>query len=239
MAKDLREVRVQARSVEAPAIVSFRLCSVSPDRPLPRFQAGAHIDIQLPDGSMRQYSLANDPAEPGVFEIAVKLEEQSRGGSQWLHSDVAVGDVLKVSPPRNLFPLVRDSQPAVLIAGGIGITPIMAMVRTLLREEKEFELHYFARAPEIAAYLQTLLRETKGKPVVQHHFGLDVDATRPALREIIYGEYEGAPLFLWTPRVHVDDQRCRERAEAQIRKGAFRVFQRPEDGYGCGQPKFL
>ncbi len=229
MANNLREVRVQARSVEAPAIVSFRLCSLVPDRPLPSFEAGAHIDVQLPDGSIRQYSLANDPAETGVFEIAVKLEEQSRGGSAWLHSDVSVGDVIKVGPPRNLFPLVRDSEPVTLIAGGIGITPIMAMVRTLLRENKRFELHYFARAPEIAAYLQTLLRETNGLPVVKPHFGLDADATRAALQQIIKEDMRGHLYFCGpAPFMSTISEVAKER-NLESEKVHFEYFSAPKN----------
>lgn len=177
---------------------------------------------------MRQYSLANDPAEPDVFEIAVKLEESSRGGSQWLHSKVSVGDVLKVSTPRNLFPLVIDSQPAILIAGGIGITPIMAMVRTLLRKNKQFELHYFARAPEIAAYLQTLLRETNGLPVIKPHFGLDVAATHAALRQIITEDMQGHLYFCGPgPFMSMISDVAKER-NLQSEKVHFEYFSAPK-----------
>lgn len=107
---------------------------------------GAHVDIRLPDGKTRQYSLCGDPDDLSAYRIAVKREDAGRGVSKWLHENLEVGDIAFVSTPRNNFPLNSDADHHVLVAGGIGVTPFVAYVRDLLKRGKSFHLHYCARS---------------------------------------------------------------------------------------------
>src|SRR5436305_4921710 len=121
---------------------------------LPRFEAGAHIAVRLgaaDSGPLwRDYSLWNDPAERRRYCIAVLRDKQGQGSRQ-LHDTVRAGDLAEVSWPRNYFPLAAEAERHLLIAGGIGITPIMAMIAELKRRRAEFRLHYCTRAPDKAA----------------------------------------------------------------------------------------
>lgn len=144
------DVRVRARRNEADGICSFELEPVA-DAPLPSFSAGAHIDVHVPSGSVRQYSLCSDPQDRGTWRIGVLREPASRGGSSGMHDAAPVGTVLKVSAPKNLFALT-EAPYSVLVAGGIGVTPILAMALQLQRDGKPFELHYCARVPERMAF---------------------------------------------------------------------------------------
>src|SRR5882757_11338486 len=123
---------------------------------LPPFRAGAHINVELEAGLERQYSLLNDPAETHRYVIAAALEPQSRGGSRYLCTRVGRGDFLKVSTPRNHFELHDKAPHSVLLAGGIGITPIWAMVQTLARRGRSWTLHYGVRNPATAALLDAV-----------------------------------------------------------------------------------
>src|SRR5882724_6255645 len=129
-------VRVHAKDTVADGVIAIDLCAVE-GYGLPHFTAGSHIDVELPerdaDGHfiVRQYSLCNDPAEAHRYVIGVGRDAQSRGGSVWLHDRLAVGDTLRISTPRNHFQLYEPAPHSVLVAGGIGITPLLAMARRL------------------------------------------------------------------------------------------------------------
>ena len=94
---------------------------------LPKQSAGAHVDVRLPDGKIRQYSLCGSPDDESEYRIAVRRESTGRGGSCWLHDNVEIGSVLHVTAPRNNFPLVTEAKRNVFIAGGIGITPFSSI----------------------------------------------------------------------------------------------------------------
>ena len=125
-------------------------------QPLPEFSAGAHIAIQAPNGLLRKYSLCNDPAERDRYLVAIKREANGRGGSCNLIDNTKAGDELMVAPPVNDFGLPPRAQDFLFIAGGIGITPIMAMIREVLRQGKRFRLFYCSRSPETTAFLDEL-----------------------------------------------------------------------------------
>ncbi|MEP7030168.1 MAG: PDR/VanB family oxidoreductase [Pseudolabrys sp.] len=125
-------------------------------QPLPPFSAGAHIAIRVPNGQLRKYSLCNDPAERDRYIIAVKREIKGRGGSTNLIDGVKAGDELMVSAPVNDFELPPRAQDFLFVAGGIGITPIMAMIRQVQAEKKRFRLFYCSRSPETTAFLDEL-----------------------------------------------------------------------------------
>jgi vanillate O-demethylase ferredoxin subunit len=137
---------------------------------LPRFAAGAHISVRLAEGLVRDFSLWNDPAEHGRYCIAVLREGP---GSAQLHDRTRVGDLIEGSLPRNNFPLTEDAERHLLIAGGIGITPIMAMIAELRRRRAEFRVHYCTRSPEETAFLDDLAVLAAQGVVQFHHDGGD------------------------------------------------------------------
>lgn len=116
-----------------------------PKKPtLPRWSPGAHVDVRLPDGKVRQYSLIGDPDDLSHYAIAVKREDAGRGGSSHIHANLHEGDEVHVSAPRNNFPL--HDGPAVFIAGGIGVTPILSMAREAARRGDEIAVHLCVRS---------------------------------------------------------------------------------------------
>jgi len=149
---------------------------------LPPFEAGAHISVRLGDGLVRDFSLWNNPAERARYCIAVLREPEGRGSREW-HEVVRVGDIVEASTPRNNFPLVAEAERYLLIAGGIGITPIMAMIAELRRRRADFRLHYCTRSPEETAFLDDLGGLAAQGRVMFHHDGgdpakgLDIAAT--------------------------------------------------------------
>ena len=130
---------------EAEDVISIELRPVDGVE-FPPFEAGSHIDLQLPNGLLRRYSLVNTSAERGRYVVAVLKDRASRGGSRWLHENLRIGTRLTISAPRNNFKLHEDAGHTVLVAGGIGITPILCMARRLHQLGRSFELLYFARS---------------------------------------------------------------------------------------------
>lgn len=161
-------VRVAAKKAEAQDICSFELVEVS-GRGLPAFSAGSHVDIHLGDGLTRQYSLCNDPAESHRYLIAVLRDPATRGGSLAMHDRVQVGDLLQISAPKNHFALAHDAQRHLLLAGGIGVTPILCMAERLAATGAEFEMHYCTRSRERTAFAGRIAAAPFA-PRVQLHF---------------------------------------------------------------------
>ena len=139
---------------EATGINSYELVDPA-GAELPPFEAGAHLDITLSNGTVRQYSLCNPPCERHRYVIAVLRDDKGRGGSKALHDSLHVADIVTVSAPRNHFRLA-PSKKAVLLAGGIGVTPIKSMAHALDEAGVPFELHYCARDASYAAFADTL-----------------------------------------------------------------------------------
>jgi ferredoxin-NADP reductase len=133
---------------------------------LPAFSPGAHVDLHLPDGRIRQYSLCGDPAERRSYRIAIRREGQGRGGSVLAHETLRPGAIVPVSAPRNNFSLADGARRHILVAGGIGITPFAAMAHQLRREGAEFTLHYCTRRRD--APLMAELRALCGPHLVRH-----------------------------------------------------------------------
>jgi len=149
-------VVIDKKSVEAEGTVSFRLVAADGGA-LPRFTPGSHIDVHISGGLVRQYSLCNDPADRSHYLIGVLREPHSSGGSTTLHDHTREGDVLTIGPPRNKFHLEEHAPHSLLLAGGIGITPLLSMAHHLNRLGSEFDLHYCARSRERAAFHDLLL----------------------------------------------------------------------------------
>jgi len=148
-------VRVVRKQVEADGICSFELADPS-GAPLPAFSAGSHIDVHIPGGLTRQYSLCNHADERHRYVIAVLNDAQSRGGSRAMHDTVEEGSALQISTPRNHFPIEPDAPRHLLLAGGIGITPMLCMAQCLSSKGHAFAMHYCARSRERAAFVEQL-----------------------------------------------------------------------------------
>ena len=142
-----------------PLIKRFRFEPVG-GGPLPSFAGGAHVVVELRDGEVLRrnaYSLMSPPSDPSHYAISVRRDAAGRGGSTHLHDHVGVGTVLILSHPVNLFAVEQRARKHLLIAGGIGITPFMAVSEQLHREHKPFELHYAVRSREHAAFAEDLV----------------------------------------------------------------------------------
>ena len=173
---DLFPLKVQQKQLVARDIWLFRL--VHPKgHALPTFTAGAHLTVKTPDGQKRNYSLCNNPFETAYCELAVKHERQGRGGSQSMVEQVQEGDLLQVSMPQNDFGLIDHLKDVIFIAGGIGVTPLLSMVRQMhdarsLHADARFQFYYCARDKEGAAFVDTLqaLSSTSEMGEVSFHF---------------------------------------------------------------------
>jgi vanillate O-demethylase ferredoxin subunit len=148
-------VKVSARRALAEGTAGYELAAVN-GIALPAFEAGSHIDVHLPGGLVRQYSLHDLPSEPSRYRIGVLREPASRGGSATLVDRVQVGDELDISVPRNHFALDKSAERTILLAGGIGITPILCMAEQLWKEQRPFELHYCGRTIGRMAFVERL-----------------------------------------------------------------------------------
>lgn len=148
--------RVQVANIQDTAnnIKSFDLIPL--EGLLPTFHAGAHIDVHLANGLVKQYSLTNAPGVTDRYIIGVKKESDSAGGSSYIHDSLRTDDVLAISPPRNNFPLRRDATNTLLIAGGIGITPLLSMAQSLNHSSLPFTLHYFVQDESHQAFREVL-----------------------------------------------------------------------------------
>jgi ferredoxin-NADP reductase len=152
-----KTLKVAAKKKEADDIVSFELIDPAGE-PLPRFTAGAHIDVEIAPDLVRQYSLCNAPRERCRYLIGVLRERASRGGSTTLVDTVEPGAFVRTSEPRNHFALDLSAARVVLIAGGIGITPILCMAEHLAITSTPFELHYCTRSRARAAFFDRIRR---------------------------------------------------------------------------------
>jgi phthalate 4,5-dioxygenase reductase subunit len=166
---------------------------------LPEFSAGAHIAVRVPNGLLRKYSLCNNPAERERYQIAVKRESNGRGGSCSLIDSVKAGDEITVTAPVNDFALPQRAQDFLFIAGGIGVTPMMAMIRQVMAEGKRFRLFYCSRSPETTAFRDELSApEFKDKVVIHYDEG---DASRSLdLRPILAERKNREHLYCCGPR---------------------------------------
>jgi vanillate O-demethylase ferredoxin subunit len=176
-------LRLHVRAIRLLAERTHGFELVHPDGDaLPEVAAGAHLDVHLPGGLMRSYSLAGDPQDRTHWLLGVLRELEGRGGSRAMHDSVRVGDVLTVGAPRNAFALAPGAAHRLLLAGGIGITPLKAMAHALAAQGASFELHHCARSPRHAAFASEL-RAAVPAGRLHHHFddgqpaqGLDIAA---------------------------------------------------------------
>ena len=170
--------------------------------PLPSFTAGSHIDVHLGSGLIRQYSLWNDPSGADRYCLGVLREEPGRGGSHAVHK-LQSGSRLSISPPRNRFELAPDAGDSLLLAGGIGITPILCMVQVLHARGAEFELHYCARSPGRMAF-RDLLMHSDFAERVHLHFDDGPDEQKLDIPSIARAHRPGRHLYVCGPAGFMD-----------------------------------
>ena len=177
------EVQVVRKTAEALDICTFELADPLGNA-LPQFGAGSHIDVRVRDGPVRQYSLCNDPKETHRYMIGVLRTPDSRGGSRAMHDDVQEGDRLEIGEPKNHFPLAHSAKRSLLVAGGIGVTPILCMAERLANIGAEFEMHYCTRSEERTAFLERIRRSAfAGR--VSFHFDDGPPAQRLDVIEVL------------------------------------------------------
>lgn len=194
---------------EAEDIISLELRPVGGGE-FPPFAPGAHVDLHLPNGLGRSYSLCNSADERHRYVVGVLKDRSSRGGSRWLHDELRVGMQLPISAPRNNFPLDEAADHSVLVAGGIGITPLMCMARRLHDLGRSFELFYFARSRRATAFLEAL---SDMQVPTTLHFD-DEAGGPPDLRRILQEKAPVSGLHLYacgpTPMLDVFEKQCNQ-----------------------------
>lgn len=191
-----RQVRVARKTVEALDICSFEL--MDPDgADLPAFTAGSHIDVHLAPGLVRQYSLCNAPGETHRYMIGVLRDANSRGGSAAMHA-LAEGQTIAIGAPRNHFALADESPHSLLLAGGIGITPLLSMAERLSSAGSPFELHYCSRTSARTAFLERIGRAGFG-PSVSVHFDDGPASQRLNAPSLLRSQPQGTHLYVCGP----------------------------------------
>lgn len=204
------KVRVGIIRDESMTIKSFELQSVD-GTALPLAAAGSHVRVEIADGdgnaaSQRHYSVVSGTNDSSRYEIAVLLEKDGHGGSRFMHERVQEGDVLEVSSPRNDFPLAEGAAHTILIAGGIGITPILAMLRQLEVDEASFEVHYAARSRARMAYPEEVVRLAGDRSTF---YVSDEDpGSRINLSELLASPLPGSHVYVCGPRSLIEGVRA-------------------------------
>ncbi|BEV13650.1 PDR/VanB family oxidoreductase [Herbaspirillum sp. DW155] len=188
-------LRVRAVRKAAADIRLFELVSADGNA-LPPWSPGAHLRLHLPHGLVRAYSLCNTPQQRDCYVIAVKREPASRGGSAFLHEQVEEGATLTAAPPVNAFPLLADARAPLLLAAGIGITPLHAMAAELAAQGIRHRLHYFARTLAHAAFFHELAACSQGMSL---HLGLDDAQTAGAIAAALAAVPRSSPLYVCGP----------------------------------------
>jgi vanillate O-demethylase ferredoxin subunit len=196
------EVVVRQVRAETSEIRSFVLEAAN-GATLPAFEAGAHIDVYPMTGLRRQYSLVNDPADRSCYVLGVKREQNGRGGSNAMHSQLTEGSMVRISRPKNNFSLRDNSGRSLLLAGGIGVTPLLSMAQALAARGSDFALHYFARSNQELAF-QHLITASDWAERVFYHFGLVPPLLNDVLAEILADPGSDDAIYLCGPNPFMD-----------------------------------
>ena len=190
----LIEVRLTAIRYAARDTNLYELTGLD-GNPLPAYAPGAHIDLHLPNGLIRQYSLIKAEPDPASYTVGVKRDPASRGGSRCVHDELRVGKTLEISAPRNNFPLLENANHVILLAGGIGITPIWCMVQRLKKLGRSWKLYYACRSRSDMAFLQALEAMTSA----QFHFDDESAGKFLDVASIVAGARKDAHLYCCGP----------------------------------------
>ena len=197
------DVTVVRKQFEAEDVCSFELVDPS-GRSLPEFSAGAHIDVSLPNGLVRHYSLCNSPLERHRYTIAVLKTPCSAGGSRAMHDEILERTSLRIGVPKNHFPLVPRADRSILIAGGIGITPILAMAEQLSEQGKRFKLHYCARSEQRMAFRRRIMASSYSAQV-QLHFDDGPSRQRLDLAAVLSEPRIGTHVYVCGPSGFIEN----------------------------------
>lgn len=199
------QLRVQAIRALTADIRAFELVDPAGNL-LPAFDAGAHLKVRVMPGSgvktTRSYSLVGTTQDRLRYEIAVLHLRGGQGGSAWMHEAVQVGDLLEIDGPSNAFPLAPQADRSVLLAGGIGITPLLCMARELAGAGRPVELHYFGRSPDAMAY-RAELQALHGL-VLHEYTGLDAAASAAAIQRCVGQAGPADHLYVCGPAAMLD-----------------------------------
>lgn len=196
------KVRIARKASAALDIVTLELAALDGSS-LPPFSAGSHIDVEVRPGLLRQYSLCNDASEQHRYVIGVLRDPASRGGSVAVHDELQEGQEILISRPRNLFPLVPNVPRTLLLAGGIGVTPILCMAERLARTQADFSMHYCARSPERMAFREQIQNAAYADRV-QLHFDDGADEQKLDLARVLQEQPEGTHLYVCGPGGFID-----------------------------------
>ncbi|WP_028604719.1 PDR/VanB family oxidoreductase [Ottowia thiooxydans] len=191
------KVRVHSITYGADDVLIYDIRSTDGEQ-LPSFEAGAHIDVTIPGGIVRSYSLANNPSDRHRYVIGVKREARGGGGSAWMHAHVQVGTLLDIAGPRNSFALEEDAVHSVFIAGGIGITPLWCMAQRLEALRKPWTIYLRGRSRKTTAFLECLSSPQLGGRV-HVSFSEDAGAPRLDIASIVAKAPEGAHFYCCGP----------------------------------------
>ncbi|WP_411885462.1 PDR/VanB family oxidoreductase [Polaromonas sp. YR568] len=202
-------VRIHDRTLETGHIVRLELVHAT-GAELPVFTAGAHIDVHLPNGMVRQYSLSNSPAERHRYVIGVLRDPAGRGGSESVHG-LKAGDEIDISVPRNHFPLVKASH-TTLLAGGIGVTPLLSMAEQLLLDGSDFDIHLCTRSQSHTPFAARWAAEDMAGKVHFHHDGGDA-ARRVDLTALLAGTPRNSLIYVCGPGGFIDATLTAARAQ--------------------------
>ncbi|QKQ70349.1 PDR/VanB family oxidoreductase [Acinetobacter sp. 10FS3-1] len=220
----LHDVVVKDRYIQGGTIAVLELASAN-ENTLPEIEAGAHIDVHLPNGLIRQYSLCQDPKQVGIFRLGILKDPQSRGGSTCAFEQLTPGMQLQVSAPRNLFPLV-DASHSVLIGGGIGITPLITMAYELLAQGKSFELHYCGSSRDRCAFVEEI-EQGPLAPFTTFHFKAEGSSHRDHLTDHFKQLNSEAHIYTCGPNGFmdwvIDLAKVNHFADQQIHREYFKV----------------
>lgn len=195
-------VRVARKTLEAIDICTFELVRTD-GQGLPAFSAGSHIDVHLPSGLTRQYSLCNDATENHRYLIGVLRDPASRGGSRAMHDEIEEGMTLRISAPKNHFPIASDASHSLLLAGGIGVTPILCMAERLAAIGHPFEMHYCTRSPERTAF-RGRIAEAAFAPQVTLHFDDGATEQKLAIEQVLRAKTDRTHLYVCGPKGFMD-----------------------------------
>ena len=223
------QVRIKRISFEAESINSFELVAPA-GGDLVAFTAGSHIDLYLSNGMIRSYSLVNDPSERSRYVIAVNKDAASRGGSRFVHETLRAGDLITISHPRNNFVLQENTTHSIMIAGGIGITPLLSMIRRLKALGRSWELFYAARTRVAAAFLDELsgLRRDVQEEL---HLNFDQEPTGSMLdlAAIVRNAPGDAHLYCCgpVPMLEAFEAATRDRPAEQVHVEYFKAREKP------------
>ncbi|HDS1683505.1 TPA: oxidoreductase [Pseudomonas putida] len=225
MNEQLLNVVVRKREIQGADVVVLDLGRAD-GAALPAFEAGAHVDIHVAPGLVRQYSLCSDPADATVYRLGVLKDPASRGGSVSVHDSLLEGHEVQISAPRNLFPLAADARRSILLGGGIGITPMIAMAHALHQQGAEFELHYCGRSRSRSAFLEALANAPFAARVFTH-FDDEEAAQRLNLADVLGTGTAGTHLYTCGPSGFmdwvIDGARQQGYSEEHIHKEYFQV----------------